>query len=319
MQREQAVAEVRLGARAQHDHGTGRAECLDLLRVHVRGVHEAPVGADVAVLEQPSHGPPPVRGEALFDFAALLGDVQVHRRVARHGRRCDPLQRFLRDRAQAVHADADMQRTAGLLRRLRMVFEKLVDMHREQALVACRLGVVEAGTFVQYRHVGQPDATVCCRRADGSEHRILPPARRRVAVQVMKFGNAGVAGGEHLAVSLAGDRSQRRAAHLVRQRVHAFTPGPEIVAPGRRALLGVACKGPLEGVAVGVAEPGDDAAESRIARLLLDAGLDRRNSAAGDGQPDRVGPAIGQQRFAGENGSHGGALEVVYTGYSMLL
>ena len=122
----------------------------------------------------------------------------------------------------------------------------------------------------------------------------------------MKLGHRGEARAQHFAIGLARDRRQRVGADAPRQLVHAFPPGPEIIAARGRPLLGVARQSTLECVAVGIAQAGNQAPE-----LLLGAtgaNLDRRNPPVLDVEADMVAPAVGQQRFARENRCHAGVL-----------
>ena len=50
-----AVAQIGLGAGAQTGHGTRGRSPLVFVRVHVRGVHQAPACIDWRMVQQPGH------------------------------------------------------------------------------------------------------------------------------------------------------------------------------------------------------------------------------------------------------------------------
>ncbi len=96
-EREHAVAEVRLGDRAQaRDRGRrGERACLGL--GHVGRVHEAPARIDRLVAEQPFDRALARPGEAVRDLLGLLGGVDVDRPVGVRGGQ--PGELFWRDGA----------------------------------------------------------------------------------------------------------------------------------------------------------------------------------------------------------------------------
>ena len=65
----QAVAEVGLGARAQHDAGAARGHRVDLGRRRVRGVHQLPARVERHFAGQPLDRPRAGGGEAVVDLA----------------------------------------------------------------------------------------------------------------------------------------------------------------------------------------------------------------------------------------------------------
>ena len=169
---------------------------------------------------------------------------------------------------------------------------------------------MEAGPFVEYGNVGQPDAGIPCRGGKRFEHLHAGCIGGRVAVQVVELDDGGIAALQHLRVDLARYGMQQAGVDCRREPVHAIAPGPEVVATCRRALLGAAGKCPLEGMAVGVAEAGNDAAGGdRLVAARCTRG-DRLDPAVADVQQDVVGPAVGQQRFPGENRAHTGILKL---------
>ena len=292
-QREQPVAEIGFRARADADDGAGLGEALRFVGVHVRRVHEAPLPVDADVLQQPANRAPLVGREALVDLALLLRDMQMDRPARLAARVRDRGQRRGAHGAQAVCADADIELRRLLRSRGFVMIEELIQRQREQRLRSLGPRRMEAGAFVEYGHVGQPDAGVPCRGGKRCEHLHAGRIVGRVAVQVVELDDGRVAALQHLRVDLAGDRVQQAGIDGGREPVHAFAPGPEVVATRRRTFLGAAGERPLEGVTVGVAEPGDDAAGGDglgVARCARDHRVD---PAAADAQQDVVGPAVG--------------------------
>ena len=82
---ERAVAERRLGQRAQAGHRAGRSEPLRLRRLHVGRVHQAPARVDRHLVHEPGDRTPVRPGDAVVDFLDLLGDVDVDRTIGRGG------------------------------------------------------------------------------------------------------------------------------------------------------------------------------------------------------------------------------------------
>ncbi len=120
----------------------------------------------------------------------------------------------------------------------------------------------------------------------------------------MEFRNRGIAAGKHLAVSLGRDRGQRLGVHTLRKLVHLLAPGPEGVAIGRRALLGVTRERSLEGMAVPVAKARYDDPQRQLAVIGRDTGFDGFDAPVTDREPDVIRPAVLQQGLAGEELAH---------------
>src|SRR6185437_1091772 len=95
--RKHAVAEIRLGHRAESDDRTGGGDPLELIRDGMSRMHEAPPLIDGRRLEQSLDGTPPTPRNALFDLARLLGDMNMNRAPA--GQRYDSRQLLQCDRA----------------------------------------------------------------------------------------------------------------------------------------------------------------------------------------------------------------------------
>ena len=114
-QREQAIAEVGFGGRAQCDGGATGGDAGDFAFIQMGGVHQTPARIDRCMVEQPLHRSRAACGQALLDFGGLLGDVDVDRgRVVADGLH-QLGQGGFGHGAQAVQRDADAQHRAFLL------------------------------------------------------------------------------------------------------------------------------------------------------------------------------------------------------------
>ena len=271
VQGEQAIAEVGLRTRAQRDNRTGSRQRSRFVIVHVRGVYEAPVVTQLEILEQPAHRAPAVGGVTLINFAALLGHVDVHG-YPRAGGSGNLPQRFLRNGPETVCPDADHDVVRAVRPDALEVRQEILDRHRETRLPRGRLRILEAGTLVMHWHISQPDAAVGGGGRDRLEHRVVGIATCRIAMQVMEFGNRREASAEHLAIGLSGDRGQRGRVDPASKLIHALAPGPEVVTPLGRSLLGVTRQRPLKRMAVRIAQAGNNTAERLIRIAAVRAG-----------------------------------------------
>ena len=123
-------------------------------------------------------------------------------------------------------------------------------------------------------------------------------------MQVVKFGDRGIATRKHFAIRLLRDCRQQVSVEPPCQRIHALTPGPEVVVPGRRALFGLTRERSLECVAVGIAKTRNDDARYEVTGLRRGIGSGLPDSPTVKLQADIVCPALLQQRFASENRRH---------------
>ncbi len=300
---EQAVTQVRLGRRTQTRNGTAAREAGDLVCVEMRRMHQTPARVDVVVCEQPRNGTSTEHRFDPRDFAQLLGDVKMDGDVRRRAVE-QRLQLAGCDGAQRVRAHADdnlgVVRVVGAqdLRDL----EHIVDAGRKATL-----------TFVERRAAG---VTVCVQRGKQTDRdprvarrldertchcgTIIVPIAARIAMQVMKLGNRGVACGKHRAVDVTRNREQGVGIERFGECVHRLAPGPEIVfavrapfgAPGHRAL---------EGVRVEVRHAGDERAVEPLGAERIDPGLNRDDRAVGCDVDGDVGRnPLGEQRFGRE-------------------
>ena len=105
--RQEAVAEVRLGRRADADARAGVAQQVELVAVGVRRVHDRRPRAEAALACEQLDRAQAVLGEALLDLARLLVGVHVQRQVVLGGVPPELAQRVGRAGAHGVGGDAD--------------------------------------------------------------------------------------------------------------------------------------------------------------------------------------------------------------------
>ena len=115
-------------------------------------------------------------------------------------------------------------------------------------------------------------------------------------VEVVELADRGDPGERHLAEGGAGEAEVALRVEPRGDLVHLLAPGPEAAA----AALGVAAQGAVEGVRVGVGEPGqgEPVEAGRAGRRRCDPGLDRRRS----GPPSTSTTTPGSAVLAAEPG-----------------
>src|SRR3546814_3858139 len=105
-QREQAVAEIGLGGRADRNGGAAVGDAAGFFRRQVGGVHQRPARIDGGVGQQPLHRSRAADRQAVLYLADLFGDVDVQARI--DGQRLDDaVHRIGRHREQDVLGAAD--------------------------------------------------------------------------------------------------------------------------------------------------------------------------------------------------------------------
>ena len=108
----------------------------------------------------------------------------------------------------------------------------------------------------------------------------------------MKFGDRCITTCQHLAVCLLCDCCQQAGINLPCQPVHALAPGPEVIAPGPGAFLGLARQRPLKCVAVGIAKTRNNDARDEVTRLRRNIGYRSFNAPTLKLQADIVCPTL---------------------------
>ena len=104
--RKNAVAEARLGNRAEPGDRAAPGERGDFSRGHMGRMDQAPAPIEGRMFEQPLNRPPARPGDAFLDFPDLFGGVDMHRPA--FGQRHDGRQFVRRHRPQAVRRDTDI-------------------------------------------------------------------------------------------------------------------------------------------------------------------------------------------------------------------
>lgn len=140
----------------------------------------------------------------------------------------------------------------------RVMRKEAVNVECKVALMAFNLCLLESAAFVKHGRVAKANPAGTGRMAQRIEQCILDRVATRIAVQVVKLGDGGIAGLEHFLVGLLRDCSEQRRIDRAGQRIHALAPRPEAVFTGRRSFLGPAGQGSLKCMAVGIAESRND-------------------------------------------------------------
>ena len=83
VQWKQAIAQVRLCARAEAYDCRRLCQGLRFIRVHMRRMHQAPLISDIEIFKQPTNRTPAIEGHRLVDLTLLLSDMQMHRQILR--------------------------------------------------------------------------------------------------------------------------------------------------------------------------------------------------------------------------------------------
>ena len=105
--RQEAVAEIRLGRRADADARPRGGQQVELVAVGVSRVHDRGAGRQAALAVEELDRPQAVLGQALVDLARLLVGVDVQRQLVRCGVAAELGERRRRTRAHGVGGDTD--------------------------------------------------------------------------------------------------------------------------------------------------------------------------------------------------------------------
>jgi hypothetical protein len=306
---EDAIAEVRLGRRAQAGHRAALRGVLVLGVVHVRRVDQAPARIDRRVIEQPFDRAQAAPLDAVVDFLGLLGDVDVDRCRAVDGFEAGDgvAQPFRRHCAQRMrrHAQPRVLRIAHGLQRFEQAQHRLGRAHEAALALVGRL-VAEAAGLVEHRQQREADAGLLrgTQQCEAQRRVVGVGTAVRIVVHVLELADAGVAGFEHLGVEPGRDRFHVLRAEARGKAVHQRAPAPEaVVLLG--AVFGEACEGTLEGVRMQVGHAGDHGAGRHLrSGGRLRGGLDLRELAdVVPRQQDVLRPPGGKQRIGCEQGA----------------
>ena len=253
----QAVAQVGLGAGADHHAGAAARHRFDLCRLAVRGMHQLPALVQQLFACEPGDRPHAGGRDAVVDFGALLGDMQMERPVevvCQSPQRVDSLRCCS---AQRVDGQACVEQRPGAGGDLAGRCPHALRAQCKAPLVLAQRGLAKAGALVEHRHQRQPQARVLRRIGQRPTHgqRVGIGAAIDVVLQVVELADLGVAALQQFEVELGGDRPQLAGRDAQCDRVHPRSPRPEVVALGV-ALLCQASKSALESMAVGIDQAG---------------------------------------------------------------
>ena len=228
LDRQEAVAEVRLRRQACTDTRAGTGEQVELGAVGVRRVHDGRALAEAAGPIEQLDRPDAVLGEALLDLARLFVRVHVQRQPLCGRVAADLLEPVLGTRAHGVGGDSDGNPAAAQVLDLTQVLRDRLLPETRQASASVR-------------GEQDDDADPCLL---GSIHR----GKRFVEAEVVELADRGVARGTQLPVDLHVLSADELGRLALRLGEHQLTPGPEVRASGTPA------QGALEAVAVGIHE-----------------------------------------------------------------
>jgi CDP-diacylglycerol---glycerol-3-phosphate 3-phosphatidyltransferase len=228
LDRQEAVAEVRLRRRAGTDTRAGPGDEIELCTVCVRRVYDRGAFAEAAGSIQELDRPEPVFGETLLDLARLFVRVYVQGQPFRNGVAADLLEPVRWTGAHGVGGDSDADpAVAQIVDLLQILGDRRLTEARE--------------TSPSIR--GEQD--------DYAELRLLRSShcgQRFVEAEVVELADRGVARGPELPVDLHVLSADELGGLALGLGEHQLTPAPEVGAsssPAQRAL---------EAVAVGVHE-----------------------------------------------------------------
>ena len=164
---------------------------------------------------------------------------------------------------------------------------------------------VTAAEPIENRQQGQADSRLRGRGDDAAGELARPVVGHaaRLMVNVVKLGDRGEAGLEHLHLGEGGDRLHLVRAEPVEEAVHQLAPGPEAVAGIGAPPFGQAGHRALKRVTVQIDRRRQEYADAPPSRR--GPGLDRGDSAvSGNLHPHLALPARGRQRLLGPERFH---------------
>ena len=195
---ENAVAKIGLGGLAQASDGAASRKPGTLGGVGVRRVDQAPPLIDLSVVQQPRDGRGAAPGNTVGHFLLLFRDVDMDGFIARY---CDCRGQFVRrDGAQRMRSDAIADSGAEL-----GVF---IERKDEPSLTFCRHGTAKLRVAIQHREKCEANPGIVGSGFDtmGQLSLIVVARPVRRVVQVVEFGDRGVAVHETFDIELRGDR-----------------------------------------------------------------------------------------------------------------
>jgi hypothetical protein len=229
--REEAVSEISLCRRAGADRRAAVAQKVELRTVRMGRVDDRRPVAEAAAVGEQLDGTPAMLREAFLDLPGLLVGVDVEHEVLGVGVAAELHEPVSRAGAHGVGGNPHRDSTPAQLLELLEVRGHRRLTHPLQA--AARVGDVQA-------HEPEP-------RLGGG----LRGRESGVEAEVVELADRREAGSAHLAVGRGVELEHRPRGLGLGLGQHALAPGPEV------ASRGPAAKRALEGMAVGVDEPGE--------------------------------------------------------------
>ena len=187
LDRQEAVAEIRLRRRAGAHASAGRGEQVELVAVRVRRVDDGRARAEAAAGVEQLDRPQPVLGETLLDLARLLVGVDVQRQLVLGGVAPELLEPVAGTRTDGVGGDTDPDPAAPQLLEL-------------AEILGHRLLAEAVDPAARVRDVEQDEL-------DSRLRRRLGRCPRRLQPEVVELSDRCVAGRPQLAVDLDVARS----------------------------------------------------------------------------------------------------------------
>ena len=290
-----AVAQIRLGTWAKSRHGIAFCQTKCFVVIQVGGVHETPASVDLHVFEQPGYRSLMAPRQTIIDFLQLFGGVDVNRRgtVMRIHVCNECFQLLRRHRTQGVWCDANAAHYGLMFEDAFHQRIECVDTVDEALLARIGRCTAEGGVRVKHRQHGKTDSGSDGGGNDALGH--LGAIRIRIALlivmQVVKFGNTGIARFEHLDIKLRGDGLIVFGCDALKKPVHQLAPCPEIIATRPRSL-GEAGHGALKCMRVQIGHARNDRSVGNLCIVWNGIGRDTNDQVAVDFYQDIATPAI---------------------------
>jgi CDP-diacylglycerol--glycerol-3-phosphate 3-phosphatidyltransferase len=246
LDRQEAVAEVRLCQRAGADARAGTGEKIELGAVCVRGMHDRCALAEAAGSIEQLDRSNAVLGEALLDLAWLFVRVHVQRQLLCGRVAADLLEPVRGARAHGVGGEPERDPAAAQLLHLSEVL-------RDRLLAETR----------------QPSASVSREQENDADPGLLCSVRRGerfVEAEVVELANGRVARGTQLLVDLHVLSADEIGGLALRLGEHQLAPAPEVPSSSRASAQSA-----LKAVAMGIDEAGqaESLGHGRILSTLM--------------------------------------------------